>query len=176
MEACNSAAKNRKTKRRGYANNPSFGAGKPRQFVTESPPVGPRLHAKGSPRPKSPIDISIVVRVAFLVRDNVGVKRHYRTLILFLLVGVFGRSAVPPVDLPETTFNEMDSPVNLAPPSQAAPKFGRPVGAAPVEDPPLKAALAFCHAEFIGRRQRYFRPQSLTRDLRILPKSSSAHF
>lgn len=108
--------------------------------------------SKGSRRPKSPIDISIVVRVAFLVRDNVGVKRHYRTLILFLLVGVFGRSAVPPVDLPETTFNEMDSPVNLAPPSQAAPKFGRPVGAAPVEDPPVKAALAFCHAEFMGRR------------------------
>ena len=48
-------------------------------------------------------------------------------LVLFLLAGVFGGFAVPPVDLPETTFNESDAPVNLAPPSQAAVRFVRPV-------------------------------------------------
>ena len=54
-------------------------------------------------------------------------KRRRRMLVLFLLAGVFGGSAIPPVDLPETTFDESDTPVNLAPASQAAVTFVRPV-------------------------------------------------
>jgi hypothetical protein len=58
---------------------------------------------------------------------DVAVQRHCRILVLFLMAGVFGGSAVPPVDLPETTFNESDAPVNLALPSQAPLSFVRPV-------------------------------------------------
>jgi len=64
---------------------------------------------------------------SFPALGNVSVKRRRRMLVLFLLAGVFGGSAVPPVDLPETTFNESDSPVNLATPSQATVRFVRPV-------------------------------------------------
>jgi hypothetical protein len=49
-------------------------------------------------------------------------------LVLFLATGVFGGFAVPPVDLPETSYNESDAPVNLAPPpSQATLSSVRPV-------------------------------------------------
>ena len=65
--------------------------------------------------------------VGFCTWGGVAVKRLRRMLVLFLLVGVFAGSAVPPVDLPETTFNESDAPVNLAPPSQATVRFVRPV-------------------------------------------------
>ena len=56
-----------------------------------------------------------------------AVQRHRRILVLFLLAGVFGGSAVPPVDLPETTFDESDAPVNLAPPSQVDLRVVNPV-------------------------------------------------
>ena|SRR6266853_6729111 len=65
--------------------------------------------------------------VALHPLGNVAVKRRRRMLVLFLVAGVFGGSAVPPVDLPETAFNESDAPVNLAPPSQATVTFVRPV-------------------------------------------------
>ena len=64
-------------------------------------------------------------------------------LIVFLLAGVFGGSAVPPVDLPETAFNESDAPVNLAPPSQATVTFVRPVSDALVM-PGLRFYCAGC--------------------------------
>ena len=53
-------------------------------------------------------------------------KRYCRILVLFLLAGVFGGSAVLPVDLPETAFNESDVPVNLVLPSQTPLRFVRP--------------------------------------------------
>jgi len=59
-------------------------------------------------------------------------------LVLFLLAGVFGASVVPPVDLPETAFNESDAPVNLAPPAQAPLRFVRPVS-----DPFVMPGLRF---------------------------------
>src|ERR1700692_4456065 len=62
-------------------------------------------------------------------------------LVLFLLAGVFGGSVVPPVDLPETTYNESDAPVNLAPPSQATVRFVRPAS-----DPLVMPGLRFCCA------------------------------
>ena len=59
-------------------------------------------------------------------------------LVLLLLAGVFGGAAIPPVDLPETTFNESDAPVNLAPASQATVRF-----VPPVSDPLVMPGLRF---------------------------------
>jgi len=74
---------------------------------------------------------------------DVAVQRRRRMLVLFLLAGVFGGSAIPPVDLPETTFNESDAPVNLAPPSQATVTFVRPVSD-PLVMPGLRFYCAGC--------------------------------
>ena len=71
------------------------------------------------------------------------VKRRRRMLVLFLLAGVFGGCAIPPVDLPETTFNESDAPVNLAPPSQVTVRFVRPVSE-PLVMPGLRFYCAGC--------------------------------
>ena len=78
-------------------------------------------------------------RVAFY-HFGVGwrVKRHCRILVLFLVTGVLGGFAVPPVDLPETGYNESDAPINLAPPSQATLSSIRPVN-----DPLLMSDLRF---------------------------------
>ena len=55
-------------------------------------------------------------------------KLRCRILVLFLLAGVFGGTAVRPVDLPETAFDESDAPVNLSLPcAQAVFIFVRPV-------------------------------------------------
>jgi hypothetical protein len=70
---------------------------------------------------------------------DVAVKRHTRMLVLFLLAGVFGGSALPPVDLPETTFDESDTPVNLAPPSQATLRL-----VSPVSDPLMPGLPFYC--------------------------------
>jgi hypothetical protein len=56
-----------------------------------------------------------------------ALKRFYWIFVFCLLVGVFGGSAVTPVDQPETAFNESDAPVNLALPSRAPLRFFRPV-------------------------------------------------
>jgi hypothetical protein len=65
---------------------------------------------------------------------------------LVLLVGVFGGAAVPPVDLPETVFDESDTPVNLAPPSQGTLQFVPPVG-----DPLVTPRSQFLAGYVIGR-------------------------
>jgi hypothetical protein len=69
-------------------------------------------------------------------------KPRHRILILVLLAGVFGGCAVPPVDAPETNFDESDAPVNLAPPSQDTVRFVRPV-----TDPLVIPGLRFYRAE-----------------------------
>jgi len=46
--------------------------------------------------------------------------------VLILLVSVVCVSAVPPTDLPETSYNEVDTPVNQAPPVVSGIKFVRP--------------------------------------------------
>jgi len=51
------------------------------------------------------------------------VKRQRLIFILFLLGAAIGASIVPPEDLPETAFNEVDTPVNLAPPTQPRLEF-----------------------------------------------------
>src|SRR4029077_14464932 len=75
--------------------------------------------------------------------SDVAVKRHCRMLVLFLLAGVFGGSAVPPVDQPETAFDGSDAPVNLAPPAQARLRFVRPVSD-PLVMPGLRFSCAGC--------------------------------
>jgi hypothetical protein len=57
----------------------------------------------------------------------VDLRRCYRILVLLLLAGIFVASTVPPVDLPETTFDESAAPVNLAPPPHTAFRLVRPV-------------------------------------------------
>ena len=74
---------------------------------------------------------------------DVAVRRHRRLLVLLLLAGVFGGSAVLPVDLPETAFDESNAPVNLAPPSQTPLRFVRPVSD-PLVMPGLRFYCAGC--------------------------------
>ena len=77
-----------------------------------------------------------------------AVRRHRRLLVLLLLAGVFGGSAVLPVDLPETAFDESDAPVNLARPSQTPLRSVRPVS-----DPLVMPGLRFyCAGCVVSRR------------------------
>lgn len=48
------------------------------------------------------------------------------TFILFLLTAVVCVSAVPQPDLPETSYNEADTPVNQSPPAVFGVRFTRP--------------------------------------------------
>lgn len=79
----------------------------------------------------------------FAALGVMAVRRYRRLLVLFLLAGVFGGSAVLPVDLPETAFDESDAPVNLAPPSQALLRFVPPVSN-PLVMPGLRFYCAVC--------------------------------
>lgn len=49
------------------------------------------------------------------------------TFVLLLLMGVVYTAAVPPTDVPETSYNEVDKPVNQAPPVVLGIRFVRPV-------------------------------------------------
>jgi hypothetical protein len=53
-------------------------------------------------------------------------KRVHLTLIVILLAATVGASAVPRADLPQTTFNESDAPVNLAPPCRPSFRLAPP--------------------------------------------------
>jgi hypothetical protein len=48
------------------------------------------------------------------------------TLVLFLLSAVVCVSAIPHTDLPETAYNEVDTPVNQAPPVVPGVRYVRP--------------------------------------------------
>ena len=50
-----------------------------------------------------------------------------RLIVLALMSAVVCVSAIPPIDLPETSYNEVDTPINQAPPVVSGPKFVRPV-------------------------------------------------
>ena len=67
-------------------------------------------------------------------------------LFLVLLGAAIGVSAVPLVDVPETPFNEADSPVNLAPPVLPRIKFIRPAGDRIV----LPGLSAYCTGCVVG--------------------------
>ncbi|HLX83915.1 MAG TPA: hypothetical protein VKR59_08450 [Terriglobales bacterium] len=53
-------------------------------------------------------------------------RRAFWPLILLLLGAIASVSAIPQPDLPETSYNEVDTPVNQAPPVVAGVKFVRP--------------------------------------------------
>ena len=55
------------------------------------------------------------------------VRRGVWTLVLFLLSAVVCVSAIPQPDLPETAYNEVDTPLNQAPPVVPGVRFVRPV-------------------------------------------------
>ena len=55
-----------------------------------------------------------------------GVRRGLWTFVLLLLGVVVCVSAIPQTDLPETSYNEVDTPVNQAPPVVAGSRFVRP--------------------------------------------------
>ena len=54
------------------------------------------------------------------------VRRGVWTLVLFLLSAVLCVSAIPQPDLPETSYNEVDTPVNQSPPVVPSVRFVRP--------------------------------------------------
>jgi hypothetical protein len=54
------------------------------------------------------------------------VRRGLWVFVLILLGAVVCVSAVPKTDLPETSYNEVDTPVNLAPPVVSGTRFVRP--------------------------------------------------
>ncbi len=54
-------------------------------------------------------------------------RRILWTFVLLLLTGVVYAATVPPTDVPETNYNEIDKPVNQAPPVVLGIRFVRPV-------------------------------------------------
>jgi hypothetical protein len=63
----------------------------------------------------------------FNIQQGDLVRRSLWTFVLLLLTGIVGAAAVPPTDLPETSYNESDTPVNQAPPVVQGIRFVRPV-------------------------------------------------
>jgi hypothetical protein len=55
------------------------------------------------------------------------VRRGLWTFVLLLLTSIVCVAAVPPTDLPETNYNEADTPVNQAPPVVLGIRFVRPI-------------------------------------------------
>ncbi len=53
-------------------------------------------------------------------------KRGVWCFVLLLLSAVFCVSAIPQTDLPETSYNEVDTPVNQAPPVVSGLRIVRP--------------------------------------------------
>jgi hypothetical protein len=68
-------------------------------------------------------------------------------LVFFLLGAAVCVFAVPPVDLPETAFNEADTPINLALPAQTTLK----VVCLP-DDPIVMCGLPPCRADYVVSR------------------------
>ena len=56
-----------------------------------------------------------------------GMRRGLWAFVLLLMGAVVCISAIPQTDLPETSYNEVDTPVNQAPPVVQGIKFIRPV-------------------------------------------------
>ena len=72
-------------------------------------------------------------------------KRRCRILVLFVLTGVFGGLVVPPVDLPETSFDESAAPATLALPLPAGFTIARPA-----RDPSLARVPSYCAGCVVG--------------------------
>jgi hypothetical protein len=76
-------------------------------------------------------------------------KQSLALLILFLLSTVTFVSAIPQDDLPETSYNESDTPVNQAPPVVPSVRFVRPEAA--------DIGLSKCVGDAIPRFERQLR-------------------
>ncbi len=63
---------------------------------------------------------------AIVTVSGAVVRRGVWTLVLFLLSAVVCVSAIPQPDLPETSYNEVDTPVNQAAPVVPGVRFVRP--------------------------------------------------
>src|SRR5258708_37858123 len=57
------------------------------------------------------------------------VRREFWTFVLLLISSVVCVSAIPQTDLPETSYNEIDTPVTQAPPADYGIRYARPPGA-----------------------------------------------
>jgi hypothetical protein len=55
------------------------------------------------------------------------VRHRLWIFILLMLMAVVCAAAVPPTDVPETNYNEVDTPVNQAPPVEMGVRFVRPM-------------------------------------------------
>jgi len=67
-------------------------------------------------------------------------RRRAYTFFFLLMAAVALVSAIPQTDLPETSYNEADAPVNLAPPVVSSSTFVRPLVTAVVLPQPLSEA------------------------------------
>lgn len=76
-------------------------------------------------------------------------RRCYRIFVWLLLAGVFIASTVPPVDLPETAFDESAAPVILAPAPHTAFRLVRPVFVRAVSDALVMTGLRFQCAGYV---------------------------
>ena len=87
-------------------------------------------------------------------------KRRAYTLLFFVVTSVAMCLAIPQTDLPETNYNEVDAPVNQAPPAFRGISFVRP---------PVKAIILSKHIAEVARR---ISPPSIEReyDVRLFPR------
>lgn len=61
--------------------------------------------------------------------------------ILLLQGAVITVSAIPQTDLPETSYNEVDTPVNQAPPAVPGVRIVRPAAAPVILPPPARESV-----------------------------------
>lgn len=86
-------------------------------------------------------------------------RRRAYTFLFFLIASVSLCLAVPQADLPETNYNEVDAPVNQAPPAFRGISFVRP---------PVTAVILSKHIT----EGRHIGPPSIERkcDVRLFPR------
>ena len=89
------------------------------------------------------IDNDQAPRYCFTHKGECSVRRGFWTFILLLLTAIVCVSAIPRADVPETSYNEADAPVNQAPPVVLGIRFVRPAKAALVV--PRKTVEATWH-------------------------------
>jgi hypothetical protein len=73
------------------------------------------------------ISLTTLSDLAIVLREMGGSVRHVAyVFVLLLLTAVVGVSAIPQTDRPETSYNEVDTPINQAPPVVQGIRFARP--------------------------------------------------
>jgi hypothetical protein len=82
-------------------------------------------------------------------------KQSFALLVLFLLSSVAFVSATPQDDLPETSYNESDTPVNQTPPVVLGVRFVRPEAAEIVLSTRVGDAILSVKWRSLGRKLSY---------------------